>query len=58
LDYSQEWQHLRQPTDEDRDKLNTKVEALYKEGKSIRETAALLEVSRAKVERILKPIKQ
>ncbi len=57
VDYSREWEHLREPTVEDRDQLKEKVIELHGQGKSIREIAAILEVSRGKVDRILQAIK-
>jgi hypothetical protein len=56
IDYSREWEHLRQPTDDDRDQLKEKVAGLHEQGKSIREIAALLEISKGKVEYTLKAI--
>jgi RecA-family ATPase len=56
MDYSREWEHLREPTTEDRDELTEKVADLHQQGKSIREIAALLEVSKGKIERQLKKL--
>jgi hypothetical protein len=54
LDYSREWEHLRQPTDEDRDKLKEQVAGLHEQGKTIREIAAVLQISKSKADRLLK----
>ncbi|MFI5138571.1 MAG: AAA family ATPase [Sphingobacteriales bacterium] len=54
VDFSYERQHLREQNDQERDILKDKVLNMQKQGKSIRETAALLQVSKGKVERILK----
>ncbi|PJJ84523.1 AAA family ATPase [Mucilaginibacter auburnensis] len=52
--YSREWEHLKERSPEDKEYLKTKVNELHEQGKSIREIAALLEISRGKVERTLK----
>ena len=54
VDYSREWEHLRQLTDKDRDELKEKVTELKQQGKSLREIAAVLGISKAKVEWLLK----
>jgi RecA-family ATPase len=54
LDYSREWQHLRQPNDEERDKLQEQATGLHEQGKSIREIAAALQISKSKADRLLK----
>jgi hypothetical protein len=56
VDYSREWEHLREPSYEDRDELKGKVATLKQEGKSVREIASLLEISKGKVEHQLKSI--
>jgi RecA-family ATPase len=57
VDYSREWEHLREPTVEDRDLLKAQVADLRTEGKTVREVAEFLGISKAKVQRILETFK-
>lgn len=52
--YSREWEHLRIITDADRDELHKKITELKQQGKSIRDIAAHLQISKGKVEHCLK----
>jgi RecA-family ATPase len=54
VDYGQEWEHLRQPSDQDREIIKDRVVELKQKGLSQREIAAMLQVSKGKVEWILK----
>jgi len=56
VDYGREWEHLRDQSEEEREQLKDKVKELLQQGKSIRETAAILQISRGKVERMAKAI--
>jgi len=58
VDYGREWEHLRDQSDEEREQLKDQVKELMQQGKSIRETAAILQISKAKVERISKMAKK
>jgi len=53
IDYGREWEHLKEPTDDDREALKTKVMELKEQGKTQREIAAMLELSKSKVERLM-----
>ncbi|MES2378262.1 MAG: AAA family ATPase [Bacteroidota bacterium] len=57
IDYSREWEHLRESTIQDRDLLKAQVADLRTEGKTVREVAELLGISKAKVQRLLEAIK-
>ncbi len=57
VDYSREWEHLREPTIQDRDLLKAQVADLRTEGKTVREVAACLGLSKAKVQRLLEAVK-
>ncbi|HTK17906.1 MAG TPA: AAA family ATPase [Mucilaginibacter sp.] len=57
VDYGREWEHLRDQSDEEREQLKTQITELLQQGKSVRETAAMLQISRSKVERISKAAK-
>jgi hypothetical protein len=54
VDYGQEWQHLRQQSDQDREAIKEKVVEMKEKGRSIREIAAMLQISKSKVDRMLK----
>jgi RecA-family ATPase len=58
VDYGREWEHLRDQGDEEREQLKTQVTELLQQGKSVRETAAMLQISKSKVERISKAAKK
>ncbi len=58
VDYGKEWEHLRDQSDQEREQLKEKVLELQQSGKSIRETAAILQISRSKVDRISRAAKQ
>lgn len=54
LDHSREWEHLHEPTTEDRAALKAQVTELHQAGKSLREIATQLEISKSKADRLLK----
>jgi len=54
MGFGREWEHLRQPDDEDREALRLKAIELKDKGKSLREIAAVLGITHTKVGRLLK----
>jgi predicted ATP-dependent serine protease len=52
--YDKEWEHLRKPEDQDREKLKTQVIELKSQGKSLREIGRELGISYMKADRLLK----
>lgn len=54
VDFGTEREHLRQPSDKEKENLNEKVGELKEKGRSLREIAAELSISHMKVSRILK----
>ena len=52
--YDKEWEHLRKPDDQDRDKLKAQVIELKSQGKSLREIGRELGISYMKADRLLK----
>ncbi|MGZ3814529.1 MAG: AAA family ATPase [Mucilaginibacter sp.] len=54
VDYGQEWQHLRQQSDQERDALKDRAVEMKQKGASLREIAAKLQVTKSKVEWILR----
>jgi archaellum biogenesis ATPase FlaH len=54
VNFGKEWEHLKQHTEKDKEKLNEKVSELKQQGRSLREIGAELGISHMKVSRILK----
>lgn len=54
LQYDTEYNHLKQPSENDNNELEVKAKQLKNEGKSIREIAQLLGVSKSKIDRLIK----
>jgi hypothetical protein len=54
MGYGSEWEHLRQPDNEDREALKTQAAELKLQGKSLREIAAAMGITHTKAERLLK----
>ncbi|SHN10683.1 AAA family ATPase [Mucilaginibacter sp. OK098] len=54
MGYGREWEHLRQPDNEDREALRTQAAELKLQGKSFREIAAEMGITHTKAERLLK----
>jgi archaellum biogenesis ATPase FlaH len=54
VSFGKEWEHLKQPTDKDKENLNEKVIALKQQGRSLREIGSELGISHMKVSRVLK----
>lgn len=54
IGFGKEWEHLRQPTEKDKEGLSEKVADLKQQGRSLREIGAELGISHMKVSRILK----
>ncbi len=54
MNFGKEWDHLKQHTEKDKEKLNEQVTELNKHGRSLREIGAELGISHMKVQRIIK----
>lgn len=54
--FAKESEHLKEKTDEERKSLNEQAHELRKQGKSIREIASLLGMSKSSVDRMLKAV--
>lgn len=54
VNFGKEWEHLKQHTEKDKEKLTEKVSELKQQGRSLREIGAELGISHMKVSRILK----
>jgi len=54
VNFGKEWEHLKQHTEKDKEKLSEKIIELNQQGRSLREIGAELEISHMKVSRILK----
>ena len=52
--YSNESEHLKQPTEKDTEELATKVKDMISSGRSYRDTATTLNISLSKVQRLMK----
>lgn len=57
VDYGQEWQHLRQQTEQDREAIKDKVVEMKQKGRTMREIASILQITKAKVEWLLNAAK-
>jgi hypothetical protein len=53
VNFGKEWEHLKQHTEKDKEKMNEKVSELKQQGRSLREIGAELGISHMKVSRIL-----
>lgn len=53
VSYGKEWEHLKQQTEHDKEYLDEKILELKKQGRSLREIGAELNVSHMKVQRVL-----
>ena len=54
LKFGKEWEHLKQPTEKDKENLSERVNELKQQGRSYREIGAELGISHMKASRILK----
>jgi len=54
VNFGKEWEHLKQHSEKDKEKLNEKVSELKQQGRSLREIGVELGISHMKVSRILK----
>ena len=53
VNFGKEWEHLKQHTEKDKEKLNEKVSALNQQGRTLRQIGDELGISHQKVKRIL-----
>lgn len=54
VDYGSEWEHLKQPSDDDKSALIEQVKELKRQGKSVREIATELGISKSSAGRFSK----
>jgi hypothetical protein len=54
VNYGTEREHLRTPSDKDKNELETNAKQLKAEGKSIRDIAGILNISKSQADRLIK----